>query len=113
MQAVDCTRTVIGCLDVNTSIGLVPILNSELGIRTSARILTRPKKEGDLEPGSDISTRYNLDLNLYGPRKHAEIIGRHLSQEQLWLRTPLFIEAGIELHNPHTLHVERFDKSRA
>lgn len=101
VHVVDSTRTVIGCLDVNTSIGLVPILDSKLGIRTSARILTRPKKEGDLQPGSDTSTRYNLDLNLYGPRKYAEQIGRHLSQKQLWLRTPLFVEAGIELHNPH------------
>jgi SNF2 family DNA or RNA helicase len=101
VHVVDSTRTVIGCLDVNTSIGLVPILDSKLGIRTSARILTRPKKEGDLEPGSDTSTRYNLDLNLYGPRKYADQIGRHLSQKQLWLRTPLFVEAGIELHNPH------------
>jgi SNF2 family DNA or RNA helicase len=101
VHVVDSTRTVIGCLDVNTSIGLVPILDSKLGIRTSARILTRPKKEGDLEPGSDTSARYNLDLNLYGPRKYANQIGRHLSQKQLWLRTPLFVEAGIELHNPH------------
>jgi SNF2 family DNA or RNA helicase len=103
VHVVDSTRTVIGCLDVNTAIGLVPILDSRLGIRTSARILTRPKKPGDLPPGSETSQRYNLDLNLYGPRKYAPQIGRHLSQKQLWLRTPLFVEAGIELLNPHAM----------
>lgn len=103
VNVVDSTRTVIGCLDTNTAIGLVPILDSRLGIRTSARILTRPKKEGDLLPGSEVSCRYNLDLNLYGPRKYANQIGRHLSQKQLWLRTPLFVEAGIELYNPHAM----------
>lgn len=101
VHVVDSTRSVIGCLDVNTAIGLVPILDSRLGIRTSARILTRQKKPGDLPPGSDCSCRYNLDLTLYGPKKHALQLGRHLSQKQLWLRTPLSVEAGIELCNPH------------
>src|SRR5437016_2397190 len=60
VQVVDSTRTVIGCLDINTAIGLVPILDSKVPVRTSARILTRPKKPGDLPPGSDVSCRYNL-----------------------------------------------------
>jgi SNF2 family DNA or RNA helicase len=100
---VDSTRTVIGCLDVNTSIGLVPILDSKLGIRTAARILARPKKPDDPPPGADVSCRYNLDLTLYGPRKFTGQIGRHLSSKQLWLRHPLFVEAGIELNNPHAM----------
>lgn len=103
VHAVDSTRTVIGCLDVNTAIGLVPIMDSKLDIRTAARILTRQKKPGDLPPGSDVSCRYNLDLTLYGPKKYALQVGRHLSQKQLWLRTPLFVEAGVELLNPHSL----------
>ncbi|KAH8804971.1 SNF2 family N-terminal domain-containing protein [Xylogone sp. PMI_703] len=105
VHAVDSTRAIIGCLDVNTAIGLVPILDSKMAIRTAARILTRQKKPDDLPPGADISCRYGLDLNIYGPKKHALPIGRHLSQKQLWLRTPLFVEAGIELCNPHTIEV--------
>ncbi|KAF4625000.1 hypothetical protein G7Y89_g13166 [Cudoniella acicularis] len=103
IHAVDSTREIIGCLDVNTAIGLVPLLDSKFAIRTAARILTRPRREGDKPPGSEVSTRYNLDLNLYGPKKYAMQIGRHLSQKQLWLRTPLFVEAGIQLLNPHTI----------
>ncbi|KFX86630.1 hypothetical protein V495_07805 [Pseudogymnoascus sp. VKM F-4514 (FW-929)] len=101
VHVVDSTRSVFGCLDVNTAIGLVPLLDSSLGIRTSARILARQKKQGDLPPGADCSCRFNLDLTLYGAKKHANQIGRHLSQKQLWLRTPLSVEAGIELCNPH------------
>ncbi|OBT66270.1 hypothetical protein VE03_04373 [Pseudogymnoascus sp. 23342-1-I1] len=101
VHVVDSTRSVFGCLDVNTAIGLVPLLDSSLGIRTSARILARQKKPGDLPPGADCSCRFNLDLTLYGAKKHAVQIGRHLSQKQLWLRTPLSVEAGIELCNPH------------
>lgn len=103
VKVVDSTREIIGCLDVNTSIGLVPILDSRLNVRTSARILTRQKKPGDLPPGADCSCRFNLDLTLYGPKKYAAQIGKHLSQKQLWLRTPLSVEAGIELCNPHAV----------
>ena len=102
--AVDSTREIIGCVDVNTSLGLAPVLDSpKFSIRTAARILTRAKKPGDPEPGTEISTRYGLDLNLYGPKKYALQIGRHLSQKQLWLRNPLFVEAGTELYNPHQI----------
>jgi SNF2 family DNA or RNA helicase len=103
IHAVDSTREIIGCVDVNTSIGLTPLLDSKFGIRTAARILTRPKRDGDPPPGAEISKRYGLDLNIYGPKKYALQIGRHLSQKQLWLRTPLFVEAGVELHNPHAI----------
>ncbi|KUJ10330.1 uncharacterized protein LY89DRAFT_258216 [Mollisia scopiformis] len=103
VHAVDSTRGTIGCLDVNTAIGLVPLLDSKFGIRTAARILTRARRPGDLPPGSDVSCRFPLDLNVYGPKKHAIQVGRFLSQKQLWLRTPLFVEAGVLLHNPHTI----------
>ena len=102
--AVDSTREIIGCVDVNTSLGLAPLLDSpKFSIRTAARILTRAKRPGDPLPGTEISTRYGLDLNVYGPKKYALQIGRHLSQKQLWLRNPLFVEAGTELYNPHQI----------
>jgi SNF2 family DNA or RNA helicase len=103
IYAVDSTREIIGCVDVSTSIGLAPILDSKFGIRTASRILTRPRRPDDQPPGSEVSCRYGLDLNLYGPKKYALQIGRHLSQKQLWLRTPLFVEAGIQVHNPHEI----------
>lgn len=102
IHAVDSTRGIIGCLDINTSIGLTPLLDSKFGIRTASRILTRQKKDGDKPYGAPDSTRYSLDLNIYGPKKYAMQIGAHLSQKNLWLRTPLFVEAGVELHNPHS-----------
>ncbi|KAK6606039.1 SNF2 family domain-containing protein [Botrytis cinerea] len=84
IHALDCTREIIGCVDVNTAIGLAPILDSpKMGVRTAARILTRRKAPDD--------------------QPHALQIGRHLSHKQLWLRTPLSVEAGIPLHNPHAI----------
>ncbi len=103
IHAVDSTREIIGCLDVNTAIGLAPLLDSKFCMRTAARLLMRVKREGDLPPGTPTSCRYGLDLNLYGPKKYALQVGRHLSQKQIYLRTPLFVESGVELHNPHAI----------
>lgn len=103
IYCVDSSREIIGCVDVTTSIGLAPLLDSKFGIRTASRILTRQRQPGDLPCGADESRRYRLDLNLYGPKKFALQVGRHLSQKQLWLRTPLFVEAGIQVHNPHEI----------
>lgn len=103
IHAVDATRAIIGTVDFNTAIGLSPLLDSKYGIRTTSRILTRAKRDNDPPPGSDFHARYGLDLNLYGPKKHALGVGKHLSQKNLWLRTPLFVEAGVELYNPHAI----------
>lgn len=104
IHALDCTREIIGCVDVNTAIGLTPLLDTpKMGVRTAARILARKRTAEDQPAGSHCSVRYNLDLNIYGPKKHALQIGRLLSQKQLWLRSPLFVEAGILLHNPHAI----------
>ncbi|EPE31291.1 P-loop containing nucleoside triphosphate hydrolase [Glarea lozoyensis ATCC 20868] len=103
IHAVDSTRNIIGCVDTNTALGLVPILDAKFSVRTAARVLTRQRRPNDPPPGSEVSARYGLDVNLYGPKKHAIQIGRHLSQKQLWLRTPLFVESGVELYNPHVI----------
>jgi hypothetical protein len=63
IHAVDSTREIIGCVDVNTSIGLTPLLDSKFGIRTAARILTRQKRDGDPLPGSDISPNWTPSLS--------------------------------------------------
>jgi hypothetical protein len=105
ISAIDATRGIVGCLDVKTSIGLAPLLDAvKFYIRTSARILSRPKNPGDPEPGTGpISENFNLDLNLYGPRKHALQVGQHLSQKQLWLRGPLMLDQNKKLFNPHEI----------
>ncbi|KAI9054711.1 hypothetical protein LZ554_001862 [Drepanopeziza brunnea f. sp. 'monogermtubi'] len=103
IHAIDASRTIIGCLDTNTALGLAPIMDAKFQLRTDARILTRPKKNGDEAPGTETSRRYRIDLNLMGPKKYALNIGRHLSQKNIWLRTPLMLEAGVELHNPHVI----------
>ena len=113
IYCVDSSREIIGCVDVSTSIGLAPLLDSKFGIRTASRILTRQRQTGDLPCGADESRRYGLDLNLYGPKKYALQVGRHLSQKQLYLRTPLFVDAGTQVYNPHEIQRPPPPPSRA
>lgn len=103
IHAVDSTRGIIGCLDVHNSIGLAPILDSKFGVRTACRILSRPRRVNEPPAGSDISERYKLDLTIYGPKKYAMQIGRHLSHKNVWLRNPLMLENGMVLFNPHEI----------
>ena len=49
-------------------------------------------------------TDLNQDLtspSLYGPKNKAKTVGKWLSQKQIYLRTPITSDHGIELCNPH------------
>ncbi|KAK7956868.1 SNF2 family domain-containing protein [Apiospora aurea] len=102
INAKDYTRNIVGTLDPQTALGLSPLLDSaRLQLRTDSRIPTR-KMEGE-RVGDPISKAYNLDLVLYGPRRSAKAVGRHLSQKQLWLRNPTRLDSGVKYENPQSL----------
>ncbi len=91
----------IGSVNSNTALGLAPLMDLQPPkIRLQARIPTRRKKFGE-RPGQPISAYYDLSINLYGPRWFAGHVGRFLSQRQIWLRTPIGVDAGIATVNPH------------
>lgn len=90
-----------GTVASNTASGLAPLMdNRDPSIRVQARLPTRRKKPNE-RPGELISSYYELNVNIYGQRRYAAGIGKFLSQKQIWLRTPLGVDAGIETVNPH------------
>lgn len=102
IHAKDYTRQVVGRLDSSTAYGLCPLLDApRLQLRTDSRIPTR-KIDGE-RAGQATSRVYNLDLMLYGPRKSAKTVGKHLSQKQLWLRNPARLDPGVKYENPQTI----------
>ncbi|KAI6087976.1 SNF2 family N-terminal domain-containing protein [Hypoxylon rubiginosum] len=103
IQACDYTRNIVGTVDANTASGLANLLDSRLQLRTDCRIPSRQKDMGE-EAGQPTSRSYTLDLMLYGPRKNARTTGRHLSQKNIWLRSPPRVEQGIKYENPQ--HVD-------
>lgn len=102
ITAIDPLGNDFGSVATNTAIGLAPLMDTRgAGIRVQARLGIRRKKEGEF-PGYPTSTYYDLVLNLYGKRRFVTNVGRFLSQKQIWLRTPLGVDAGIETVNPHS-----------
>ncbi|KAK8118633.1 SNF2 family DNA-dependent ATPase [Apiospora kogelbergensis] len=102
IHAKDYTRSIVGTLDADTAMGLSPLLDSpRLQLRTDSRIPTR-RMDGE-QIGEPISKAFSLDLVLYGPRRSAKVVGRHLSQKQLWLRNPTRLDSGIKYENPQSL----------
>ncbi|KAG5294535.1 transcription termination factor 2 [Histoplasma ohiense] len=101
IDVADPLQNVFGIIDHRVAAALVPLLDSTvIKIRTQARLDVRKKKENEW-PGQPCSEAYRVAINLYGPRKMADGIGRHLGQKNVWLGTPNSVEAGISTYNPH------------
>ena len=101
----DASDKDFGNVDARTSIGLAPLMDSDvMRIRTQARLSPRKRKPFEI-PGKRCSEYFDMTVNLYGPRKNAPSIGRYLSQKQLWLRTPYMVDQGIEVCNPHAAKI--------
>lgn len=97
----DPYNTLFGILDHRVAGGLAPVLDSPIvPLRVQTRLDMRRKKP-DEYPGQDTSDVYRVSINLYGPRKMAEGIGKHLSQKNVWLGAPTTFDAGYAVCNPH------------
>jgi SNF2-related domain len=90
--------TEFATLDVNTARGIVPLMDKRI-IRLVARLMPRPT-QGE-KVGQSISKHYNILIHMYGKKKMAWGIGKHLSQKLVWLRNPDMVEPGIDVFNPH------------
>ncbi|KAJ5168480.1 uncharacterized protein N7482_004074 [Penicillium canariense] len=88
-------------VDAKTALALCPLLDSPvLAMDVTARLDMRKKLPGE-EVWQPTHGLYRASITLYGPRKHAEKIGKHLSQHNVWLGTPIFVENGVPVFNPH------------
>ena len=103
IRVIDPAGKDFGNIDVRTSLGLSPVMDSKFSkIRIQARLDPRKKKLNEF-PGQFCSEYYNATINLYGPRSSAAGIGKFLSQKQVFLRPPFGVDKGIEVCNPHLI----------
>lgn len=90
-----------GAVDTKTAAVIVPLLDSPaLQVDITARLDVR-KRAPDEWPWGPCSAFYRASINLYGLRKDADLVGRHLGQNNLWLGTPNSVEQGVPVFNPH------------
>ncbi|KAK2789973.1 hypothetical protein FQN52_005781 [Onygenales sp. PD_12] len=101
IDILDSSQVAFGVIDSRVSAALAPLLDSTIiKLRTQVRLDFRKKKPNEW-PGQQCSEIYRVSINLYGPRKMADGIGKHLGQKNVWLGTPNSVEAGISTYNPH------------
>jgi len=100
----DYTRQVFGLVDPKTANGLAALLDSPLQIRTDCRIPSR-RRQPDEQLGQPTSRQYKFELMVYGPRKYAKQIGKHLAAKMISLISPPRVDAGVKVFNPHSKEV--------
>ncbi|KAL1965519.1 hypothetical protein VTN77DRAFT_5602 [Rasamsonia byssochlamydoides] len=92
---------VFGAVDAKTAAAIVPLLDSPaLKVELTARLDVR-KRLMDEIPWQRCSALYRCSINLYGLRKDADLVGKHLGQNNVWLGTPTMVEQGVPVFNPH------------
>lgn len=90
-----------GAVDTKTAGVIVPLLDSPaLSVDMTARLDVR-RRLPDEWPWGPCSAFYRVSINLYGLRKDADLVGRHLGQNNVWLGTPNSVEQGVPVFNPH------------
>ncbi|KAJ5923699.1 hypothetical protein N7454_008944 [Penicillium verhagenii] len=97
----DHTKNVFGFVDPKVAQALCPLLDSPVvSLDVWARLDMRPMLPNEI-PGEPTSASYRASLTLYGERQRAEIVGKCLSQHNIWLGHPPIVEKGTPLWNPH------------
>ncbi|KAL1855158.1 hypothetical protein Plec18170_004574 [Paecilomyces lecythidis] len=101
IEVSDPHNHVFGAVDAKTAAAIVPLLDTPaLKVDISARLDVR-KRSPDEWPWQQCSALYRASINLYGLRRNAELVGRHLGQHNVWLGTPSLVEQGVPVFNPH------------
>jgi SNF2 family DNA or RNA helicase len=92
-----------GAIDARTAAALVPLLDSQhMTVSMTARLELRRRQPNEIE-WQHCSEFYRASINLYGMRKHAEMVGDVLGRNNVWLGTPSMVEQGIPVFNPHSV----------
>ncbi|KAL8660648.1 MAG: hypothetical protein Q9202_006352 [Teloschistes flavicans] len=111
IRVIDPADKDFGNIDVRTSQGLAKLLDSKHPkYRAQARLMSRKKSLGPSQyPTAPCSEYLDLIVNVYGPKKNAEAIGKFFKTKMLKFLTPFAVDAGKEIYNPHAPAVPRND----
>ncbi|GES57225.1 SNF2 family helicase/ATPase [Aspergillus terreus] len=101
IEVSDPNNMVFGAVDARTAAVIVQLLDSPaLKVDLSGRLDARKRAPNEY-PWMPCSAQYRASLNLYGLRKDAETVGKHLGHHNIWLGTPFSVEQGTPIFNPH------------
>ncbi|KNG86352.1 SNF2 family helicase/ATPase [Aspergillus nomiae NRRL 13137] len=101
IEVSDPDGKIFGAIDPKTAAVIAPLLDSPaLKVDVTARLDVRRRLANEY-PWAPCSALYRASINLYGLRKDAELVGKHLGQNNVWLGTPFSVEQGVPVFNPH------------
>ncbi|PYH49239.1 uncharacterized protein BP01DRAFT_287647 [Aspergillus saccharolyticus JOP 1030-1] len=101
IEVSDPNGKIFGAVDARTAGVVVPLLDSSaLKVDLTARLDFRRRKDNEW-PWAPCSETFRASINLYGLRKDATMVGKHLGQHNVWLTTPNAVEQGVPTLNPH------------
>ncbi|KAL8847504.1 MAG: hypothetical protein Q9221_007459 [Calogaya cf. arnoldii] len=113
IRVLDPSGKDFGNVDVKTSLGLAPLLDSKNPkYSAQARLMARKRKldsPSPQYPSAPCSEYLDLIVNLYGPKSKAEAIGKFLKTKSLKFLTPFSVDSGKEICNPHAPTTTRSD----
>lgn len=98
----DVANAKFGAMDIRAAAALSPLLDAS-GInkmRCMMHLTSRTRNNGEAA-GMKISASLKMTVTIYAPRKHAQLIGKFLSQKQLFLRDPPEGNMKFNIVNPH------------
>jgi SNF2 family DNA or RNA helicase len=102
IDVIDPHGQFFGAVDARTAAAIVPLMDTPgSNITITARLELR-RRMADEEVWQPYSAKYRASLNLFGPRKHAEMAGIFLSNANVWLTNPSMVDQGVTVYNPHT-----------
>lgn len=92
---------VFGAVDARTAAAICPLLDTpSMNISMTARLELR-RRQPDEEVWQPCSAQYRAAINLIGPRKFADMVGKTLGHANVWLDTPSMVDRGMAVYNPH------------
>ncbi|KAK5106933.1 hypothetical protein LTS08_001056 [Lithohypha guttulata] len=102
-MTIDCTDPhgeMFGYVEQPLAEALAPAMDAFPKLRVQCRMLTRPQRKGEFvhQPCSD---KFRVVINLYGKKGDVEKMGRWFGQKNIWFKSPMVSDAGVELQNPH------------
>ncbi|KAL8837270.1 MAG: hypothetical protein Q9176_005804 [Flavoplaca citrina] len=113
IRVLDPTGKDFGNVDVKTSLGLAPLLDSKNPrYRAQARLMARKRKLDSASaqyPTAPCSEYFDIVVNVYGPKSKVDSIGKYLRTKSLKLLTPFAVDHGKETCNPHAPVAARVD----
>ncbi|KAK0867830.1 hypothetical protein LTS02_003994 [Friedmanniomyces endolithicus] len=102
IELLDRAGRVIGFIEYRVAAALVPLLHASNTnhLRITVWLSQWPRGKMD-KPGQHVSKHLDIQIILYAPRKHTSMIGKYLSQKQLFLTSLAGVYTGKEIENPH------------